>query len=149
MYCKDGSRKGEAEQIRFDFLGYRFQRRVVKNQRRNSLFVSFTPAVSKQALTCMKRKIRALRGRMKTELSIAQLAKWLNPMISGWINYYGRYTRSALYTMCRQVNKALVRWARRKFKVLRRHRTRVSQFLEGISKRCPGLFAHWRQGMAV
>ncbi len=84
---------------------------------------------------------------MCTELSIAQIAKWLNPMISGWIAYYGRYCRSALYGMCRHVNKALVRWARRKFKPLRRHKTKAAQFLEGIAKQCPHLFAHWRVGM--
>jgi RNA-directed DNA polymerase len=147
VYCKDGSRRGSAEHISFDFLGYTFKRRLVKNSKRNSLFISFTPAVSKSALKSMRLKIRQLRVRMKTELSIAQMAKWLNPMINGWINYYGRYCRSALYGMCRHVNKALVRWARRKFKSLRRHKTRASQFLEGIAKQCPRLFAHWRQGM--
>ncbi|UOA10714.1 hypothetical protein KKZ03_05590 [Methylobacter sp. S3L5C] len=40
-------------------------------------------------------------------------------MISGWIAYYGRYYRSVLYGMCQHVNRALVRWARRKFKPLR------------------------------
>ena len=147
VYCKDSSRRGSAEHISFDFLGYTFKRRLVKNSKRNSLFISFTPAVSKSALKSMRLKIRQLRVRMKTELSIAQMAKWLNPMINGWINYYGRYCRSALYGMCRHVNKALVRWARRKFKSLRRHKTQASQFLEGIAKQCPCLFAHWRQGM--
>ena len=82
-----------------------------------------------------------------SELSIAQMAKWLNPMINGWINYYGQYYRSALYGMCRHVNKALVRWARRKFKPLRRHKTKALKFLERISEQNPRLFAHWRQGM--
>ncbi|MEZ8310568.1 group II intron reverse transcriptase/maturase [Vibrio splendidus] len=147
VYCKDGSRKGNAEHISFDFLGYTFKRRLCKNTKRNSMFISFTPAVSKSALKSMRLKIRQLRVRMKTELSIAQIAKWLNPMINGWINYYGRYCRSALYGMCRHLNKALVRWARRKFKPLRRHKMRASKFLEGIAKQCPHLFAHWRRGM--
>ena len=55
-------------------------------------------------------------------------------------------TRSALYGMCRHV-KALVRWARRKFKPLRRHKTKAMKFLEGISKQNPYLFVHWRAGM--
>lgn len=147
VHCKDGSRKGNAEHISFDFLGYTFKRRLCKNTKRNSMFISFTPAVSKSALKSMRLKIRQLRVRMKTELSIAQIAKWLNPMINGWINYYGRYCRSALYGMCRHLNKALVRWARRKFKPLRRHKMRASKFLEGIAKQCPHLFAHWRRGM--
>lgn len=109
--------------------------------------IGCTLVVSKSALKSMRLKIRQLRVRMKAELSIAQIAKWLNPMINGWINYYGRYCRSVLYGMCRHLNKALVRWARRKFKPLRRHRTRASKFLEGIAKQCSHLFAHWRRGM--
>ena len=151
VYCKDGGRKGQYENTEFDFLGYTFRRRLCKNRKRNSMFVSFTPAVSKVALKSMRLKIRKLRIRirirMATELSIAQLAKWLNPIINRWIGYYGRFTRSALYGMCRHVNKALVRWARRKFKPLRRHKTQAMKFLEGISKQNPHLFAHWRAGM--
>jgi group II intron reverse transcriptase/maturase len=147
VYCKDGSRKGKYENTEFDFLGYTFGRRLCKNRKRNSMFINFTPAVSKSALKSMRLKIRKLRIRMATELSIAQLAKWLNPIIRGWIGYYGRFTRSALYGMCRHVNKALVRWARRKFKPLRRHKTKAMKFMEGISKQNPYLFAHWRAGM--
>jgi len=84
---------------------------------------------------------------MATNMSIAQLAKWLNPIISGWISYYGKFTRSALYGMCRHVNKALVKWARRKYKSLRKYKTRASIFLKKISKQNPYLFAHWRAGM--
>ena len=91
------------ENTEFDFLSYTFRRRLCKNRRRNSLFVNFTPAVSKIALKAMRLKIRKLRVRMATELSIDQLAKWLNPIIQGWIGYYGRFTRSALYAMCRHI----------------------------------------------
>ena len=49
VYCKDGSRKGQYPNTKFDFLGYCFRPRVVKNSKRNSLFVSFTPAVSRAA----------------------------------------------------------------------------------------------------
>lgn len=147
VYCKDGSRKGRYENTAFDFLGYTFRPRLCKNSKRNSLFVSFTPAVSKVAMKSMRLKIRKLRVRMRTELSIEQLAKWLNPIISGWIAYYGRYYRSALYGMCRHVNKALVRWAKRKYKSLRWHKTRAAQFLERIAEQCPHLFVHWQVGM--
>ncbi|WP_410007684.1 group II intron maturase-specific domain-containing protein [Pseudoalteromonas holothuriae] len=89
-----------------------FRRRPCKNRKCNSLFVSFTPAESKVALKSIRLKFRRLRARMATELSISQLAKWLNSIIHGWIGYYGRYCRSALDGMYSHVNKALVRWAR-------------------------------------
>ncbi|WP_067582921.1 group II intron reverse transcriptase/maturase [Endozoicomonas ascidiicola] len=147
VYCKDGQRKGVYENTTFDFLGYTFRRRLCKNRKHNSLFVSFTPAVSKVNQKAMRRKIRKMCIRMRTDLNIAQLAGWLNPMLSGWLAYYGRYYRSALYSVFRHLNKALVRWARRKFKPLRHRKTRAMKFLEEISKRCPRLFAHWRAGM--
>jgi hypothetical protein len=146
-YCKDGARKGDYENTSFDFLGYTFMRRLCKNRKRNSLFVNFTPAVSKVALKSMRLKIRKLRVRMCTERNIMQLAAWLNPMINGWIAYYGKFRRSALYGMCRHVNKALVRWAMRKYKPLRRHKTKAGQFIEQIAEQHSYLFAHWRHGM--
>ena len=147
VYCKDASRKGTYENTSFDFLGYTFRRRTSWNRKRSSLFVNFTPAVSKEALKSMRLKIRKLRVRMATNLSITQLARWLNPIIHGWIAYYGAYCRSALYAMCRHINKALVRWARRKYKSLRRHKIKAAQFLERIVKQSPFMFAHWRAGM--
>ena len=147
IYCKDGKRKGQYENTSFDFLGYTFRRRVCKERERNRMFVSFNPAVSKVSLKAMRLKFRKLRVRKRTEMSIEQLAQWLNPMINGWFSYYGRYYRSALYRLSHHVNKALVRWARCKFKPLRRHKTRAMKFLEGISKQNPYLFAHWRAGM--
>lgn len=147
IYCKDASRKSDYPNTEFTFLGYTFRRRLCKNRKQNSLFLSFTPAVSKISLKAMKFKIRKLRVRMATNISIAQVAKWINPIISGWIGYYGKYTRSALYSMCWHVNKTLVRWARRKFKPLRRHKTKAIIFMEEISKQNPRLFAHWRIGM--
>jgi len=100
VYCKDGSRKGQYENTNFDFLGYTFRRRLCRKVKRNSVFVSFTPAVSQVALKSMRLKIRKLRVRMATNLGIAQLARWLNPIIHGWIAYYGAYCRSALYATC-------------------------------------------------
>ena len=147
VYCKDGSRKGRYKNTAFDFLGYTFRRRLCKNRKRNSMFVNFTPAVSKVALKAMRLKIRKLRVRMKSHLSIEQVARWLNPLIRGWLAYYGRFYRSAMYDLCRHLNKTLVRWARRKYKSLRYRKSRAMLFMERIAKLSPNLFAHWRAGM--
>ena len=81
----------------FNFLGYTFRCRLCKNRKRNSLSVSFTLTVSKVAMKSMRLKIRSMRVRMYTEMSAEQLAKWLNPITSGWIAYFDRYYRSALW----------------------------------------------------
>ncbi|MCW7551014.1 hypothetical protein OO184_24635, partial [Photorhabdus sp. APURE] len=41
----------------------------------------------------MRFKIRKLKIRMRTELNLIQLANWLNPIINGWLNYYGQFCR--------------------------------------------------------
>jgi RNA-directed DNA polymerase len=146
VYCKDGSRKGVYPNTEFDFLGYTFRRRLVKNTKRNSLFVSFTPAVSKTALKSMTRFVRASNVRNRSDLSLGAIAYRLNPVIRGWMNYYGRYQPSAMRPVWRHLNKTLVAWARRKYKRLQRHKTRAGLFIEGISVKSPGLFAHWKCG---
>ena len=58
VYCKDGCRKKDNPSKSFDFLGYTFCARACKNTKRNSIFVNFTPAVSKTALKAMQAKTR-------------------------------------------------------------------------------------------
>lgn len=146
VYCKDGSRRETYPITKFDFLGYTFRRRVVKNRRRNSLFVSFTPAVSTKALKSMRQTTRRLNFRNRTDLSLRDIARLHNPVLRGWIAYYGRFYPSALYPVYRHLNKTLVAWAMRKYRRLKGHKTRAGRFLEGIAERQPFLFAHWRQG---
>lgn len=148
VYCKDGKRLGDHEHISFDFLGYTFRRRHCRKKSDNSYFVSFNPAVSLVALKAMRRKIKELKVRSKTQYSLEDIAKWLNPILHGWIGYYGKFRRSELDSVFRHVNKALVRWAIRKFKTLKRHKSRTIGLFDKLSKRCPYLFAHWRFGSA-
>lgn len=141
VYCKDGSRKGSYVNQAFDFLGYGFRPRLVKNSRRGSLFWSFTPAVSQAALTAMRETIRKTNLRNRTQITLEDVATEINPVLRGWIEYYGRYCPSALYPMFRHVNLSLVAWAMRKYKRLSGHRRRgQASSLETISEKNPHLF---------
>src|SRR3954447_26981758 len=94
--CKDGQRTGKYPIWKFDFLGYTFRPRLVKNSRRNSMFWSFTPAVSATALKSMRQTIRELNFRQRTQSTLGDIARKLNPILRGWMEYYGRYCPSAL-----------------------------------------------------
>ena len=120
----------------------------MKNRKRNSLFVSFTPAVSTAALKAMRQTTRKWNFRNRTELSLADISRMYNPILRGWLEYYGRFCPSALYPMLRHFNRTLVAWAMRKYRRLKGHKTRASLFIEGIAKRQPGLFVHWQRGMS-
>jgi RNA-directed DNA polymerase len=146
VYCRDGSRKGKYPNKEFDFLGYTFRPRVVKNRKRNSLFVSFSPAVSSKALKSMRQRTRRLNFRNRTELSLRDISRLYNPILRGWIAYYGRYYPSAMYPLYRHINNTLVAWAMRKYRRLKRHKTRASLFLESVAEAQPYLFVHWQKG---
>ena len=147
VYCKDGSRKRKYPKTEFDFLGYTFRRRSVRNSKQNRMFVSFTPAVSKAALKSMRAETRKRNFRNRTELSLEDIANMHNPVLRGWIEYYGRYCRSGLYPVFRHFNKTLVAWAMRKYKRFKDRKTQASVFLEKISEKESRLFAHWKVGM--
>ena len=109
--------------------------------------MSFTPAVSKEALKSMRATTKKSNVRHRTDLRLADRARWFNPILQGWLNYYGKYNRSALYPVWRHFNQTLIAWAMKKYKRLQRHKIKAGLFIERISVKQPGLFAHWRAGM--
>jgi RNA-directed DNA polymerase len=147
VYCRDGRRRASYPDVKFDFLGYEFRPRRVRNPQNGRTFCGFTPAVSPSALKAMRETIRDLNIRQQTQLALADVANRLNPLLRGWIGYYGRYTPSALSTMLRYVNGTLLRWAMRKFKRFNAHKVRASHFLQKLARGDMGLFVHWRIGL--
>ena len=147
VYCKDGKRRLAYPTVKFDFLGYCFRPRLVRRRRDNTMFCGFNPAVSVSALKAMRLAIRDLNLRRQTQLSMRDLAQRLNPLLRGWIAYYGRFAPSALAPLLRYVNQTLLAWAMRKFKRFKAHKIRASQFLQQLAARRPDLFVHWRRGM--
>jgi RNA-directed DNA polymerase len=146
VYCQDDDRRGSHEHTSFDYLGYTFRPRLSKN-RFGKHFLNFSPAVSGEASTRMRREMRRWGVARRSDKTLTDLALMFNVTLQGWINYYGRFYKSMLYPVFRHLNETLVRWAMRKYKRLRRHRTRARRFIADVSKRQPGLFAHWRFGV--
>ena len=142
VYCKDDDRSRGYPQERFTFLGYTFRPRRSKN-RWGKFFINFTPAVSSRAATKMRQEMRRWRLPRRSDKAIDDLARMWNPVLRGWIQYYGRFYRSALYPVFRHLNSLLVRWAMRKYKRLRHHHRRAEHWLGGMAQREPRLFAHW------
>lgn len=142
VYCQDGRRRGDYEHTSFTFLGYTFRARKARGKSGRN-FTGFLPAISTEALKAKGRELRKMRIHRHTNLSLQDLAKWLNPIIAGWINYYGRLYRTAMDPLLQRVNSYLRRWAGKKYKRLRAYK-RFKQWWKGLLAREPGLFAHWR-----
>lgn len=144
VYCKDELRRGRFPVIHFDFLGYRFQPRGAKRRKNGSLFLNFLPAVSVKAAKAMRDTIRSWKIHRWTQLTIEDLAKSFNPILRGWINYYGQYYRSRLASIFGQLDYALTRWAGRKYKRLKASQTQARAWIKQVARQNPKLFAHWR-----
>ena len=149
VYCKDSSRRGQFPQIQFTFLGYCFRPRMAKN-RHGEIFTSFLPAVGPQALKRMRDKIRQIDLRRQTYLPLEEMARRLNPILRGWIQYYGRFYPTELRAkLFSYLNQELSAWLRQKHQRLRRKHRRSRELLERIAQQRPGLFVHWHGERAV
>lgn len=143
VYCKDDDRHKDYLCTSFDFLGYTFRARRSKNKR-GKHFINFSPAISNKAAKAIRKTSRSWRWPKRSDKDLEDLARMFNPIIQGWINYYGRYYKSALYPTLKCLNRRLVTWATRKYKRLRGHRRRAGHWLDRIARNQPDLFAHWR-----
>jgi RNA-directed DNA polymerase len=141
VYCKDSRRRGSFEHAAFTFLGYTFAPRKARYPD-GKAFTSFLPAVSAEALKAMGQRLRSWRIHMRTRDDLGELAGWINPIVAGWMTYYGRFYRSALFPLLRRVNTYLTRWARKKYKRLRSLKRRKAWWA-GLLDRDPRLFRHW------
>jgi hypothetical protein len=148
VYCKDSNRPNNHSERRFDFLGFTFRPRQSMN-RAGKLFVSFSPAISDKAAKAMREVVRGWRLHHRNDLALGNIAQWARPILVGWVNYYGRFHRSALRGALRTVDSFIVRWAQRKYKRLRGRAKRAWGWLRGVKSRQPDLFAHWFSGSPV
>ena len=146
VYCKDANRRGSHECTAFTFLGYEFRARRARTKN-GRVFDSFSPGISPTASKAIRRTMRYWHLKRRSDKTLGDLAQMVNPIVQGWLNYYGRYYKSELNQSLRLLNEHLARWARQKYKRLRRHDGRARAFLVKVARRAPDLFAHWRQGL--
>jgi RNA-directed DNA polymerase len=142
VYCKDDNRRGSYEHTSFVFLGFMFRRRTVST-RHGVRFNGFAPAISPAALKAISLEVRRWRLHRRTRHELSDLADRINPIVRGWMNYYGRFYRSELFPLLKRINAYLVRWAGNKYRRLGSFK-RVYRWWYRLVDRQPDLFTHWR-----
>jgi RNA-directed DNA polymerase len=147
IYCRDDRRRVNYQNKSFDFLGYTFRPRIVKNRKENRIFTGFNPAASKQSCREIRQELRSYKIHIRSGSSLEEIAKEYNPKLRGWINYYGKYYISELAWTLQHFTKILVRWAMRKYKRYKRHKIKAINYIRSIAKNRPNLFAHWKIGI--
>ncbi len=61
----------------------------------------------------------------------------------GWLNYYARFYRSALWRIFFHFDGRLLQWARRKYRKLKGNVQRRRSWRKQAMRRNPRLFSHW------
>ena len=140
-HCRDGKRHGRFPVVSFTFLGFMFCPRPSRN-RRGEQFLAFLPAISPQALTKISRQVRRWRLHRRIFSTFDELARAINPIVAGWMAYYGRFYRSRLSPVLARINAYLVRWIRNKYRRLDRTRAAHRKLAE-LAAGQPRLFRHW------
>jgi RNA-directed DNA polymerase len=146
VYCQDDDRRGDYPNRKFDFLGFTFRPRRSRS-RAGKFFINFTPAVSNKAARDMRQKIRSYKFQIKSDQSLENLARMFNPVLRGWVNYYGSFYKSAMYPTFRHLDNKLIVWAVRKYKRFKRSHRQARRWLGRIARQQPFTFVHWQMGV--
>ena len=145
VYCKDRERTEDYPEISFDFLGYTFRPR--KSLSKDGVVsVNFLPAISGKAAKAIRQTVRDWNLKRKVVISLEEIAQRINPVVRGWMVYYGRFYRSALCRVVQQVDLHLAKWVVHKHKRVRGSLAKAYEWLRRIRRTKPGLFAHWDLG---
>ncbi len=134
VYCKDDDRRKGYPCTKFDFLGYTFQPRRSKNKW-GKYFINFSPAISDKTAKAIRQTSRQWHWPERSDKSLEDMARMFNPIVLGWITYYGRNYKSAMYPTLKCLDRRLVMWATRKYKRLRGHRRRAQHWLDRITQK--------------
>jgi len=140
-YCKDYKRKEKFKNVKFEFLGFSYQPRARRGN--GNTFTAFTPEISQSNQKKIGEAIRENINNRNTQLEMLDLAKALNPKLRGWINYYGVYSKRCLRKVLFMVEKRLISWLKKKYKV-GYHQAMAKLTMK--KKANPKLFYHWQAG---
>lgn len=141
VYCKDSNRRAQFACTSFTFLGFTFRPRSAR-RKDGVIFTSFLPAVSKDALKKMSARVRSWRLHRRVNSTGAELASMINPVVRGWMAYYGAFYRTALYPVLHRINTYLLRWIMNKYRRLNTWKKSLQAMRDAI-ERDPRYFAHW------
>lgn len=142
VYCKDANRTGDYERHSFDFLGFCFRPRLSRN-RHGQYFVNFSPAIAPKSKKAISSEIRQRCLHKRSDLSVKELANILNPVVRGWIEYYGAFFQSELLFLVHHLDKLIYRWVIRKYKKQGSNFKKADNWVKRIKSAKPNYFVHW------
>lgn len=148
VYCKDYKRKEKQQETKFDFLGFSYQPRGRRSHHEQGTYLAFTAEISVSNAKKIRDEIRKMKEWRDTTIEVEQIAWRLNSRLRGWINYFGRYSKTVLRYSLRQVDVCLTKWIQRKYKLrsVGRAVEKVKALKAKMTTEGKAIFYHWRAG---
>ena len=147
VYCKDKLRSQDYPIISFDFLGYTFRPRLSHSKYKEEFFVNFSPAVNKASIKSMNQEMKRWKLNLRSSQFLEDFSRMYNPILRGWWHYYGFFYKSAMTVVFNQLNRTLVKWAKKRYKRFHRSKTQASKWLTKVARQKRKLFIHWQLGI--
>ena len=79
----------------------------------------------------------------RSDLNLSEIAEKCNPILRGWENYYGKYSKSSLNSIWNFFDEKIVKWIKKKYKKVK-SKGKARQILSQIKLDFPMLFTHWK-----
>lgn len=143
VYCQDYRRpKRKDYGKKFDFLGFTFKPKTVvsKNGR---MFVGYGCAISQKAQTRIIEGWRQLNWHRRSELSIQDIAKEVNPQMLGVIRYYGKFKLRGLQQLMWHFEFRLSKWVLNKYKKFKGSYSKAYKWIKYLKRSYPTMFYYW------
>ncbi len=148
VYCRRNQKNQPPFKVyyqKFDFLGFTFKPRIVKE--RGKLKLGFSPAISKRNIARISKELFTLKIHRWVHFPISKIAEILNPKIRGWIQYYSKFRKSEMWKLFKVVNFRIVKWVRNKYRRFwRKPWITAIRHLQRIARAYPNMFEHWKHG---
>jgi len=146
VYCRRNQKRQPPFKVRyqkFDFLGYTFKPRIVRN--RGKIRLGFLPAISQKSTTRIAKELKQMDFHRWVHFPITRIAELLKLKIRGWINYYGKFRMSEMRKVFWLLHLRLVKWIRNKYRRYRKQRWgNAYKYLQQLSRSYLSLFEHWQ-----
>jgi len=78
----------------------------------------------------------------RTSQTLNDLAADINPKVGGWLAYFTVFYSTAVIPLCERIDRHLMRWAKRKYKRLKKSNRKAREWLKRVRSQDPNLFAH-------
>lgn len=146
VYCRNNQKRQPPFKVKyqkFDFLGFTFKPRVIKE--RGKIKLGFSPAISQKSISKITNKLKSMKFHRWVHFPISKIADLLKLKIRGWINYYGKFRMSEMRKLFRVLHMRLNKWIRNKYRSFRKKPWYAGyKYLQSVSRSYPNLFEHWQ-----